>query len=714
MIFVNKVVKNAEKLIFLVSLSICETYYILKVLFDMNASFILSVVAVAFIVAIALLISLLPKKIVWATYIAAAVSIVIILDKFIEPIGEFIINANTALLGRVYIQSDRLMIILFAVAAFLSIANYIFIFFFEKAIWGAIASILLICSIYFAYDYFNFPFFILYVAVLLLIFLRWAAPIRYEDKEQAKPSLIVPFALIIISALILAPISVATSNARTAPLQWIDDLDWFEGDDEAMPVRTVRIDGQSTLTDLYDEFNYTDERMMIVNSPYIERLRNKTYDTYTRNGWDKAQGGGEQSLGYQYTNDELIDILNANSIPFIKYNISVELVANSQVVFAPINSQITSEFDDKLYRNIYDDVYFGDIKAEGFTYTLEALKIDFSSKEFEKLITASKSENIDNLENYLSITTKMEGDLKPLALGLTKDAESNYEKAKIIEAYLSSQYLYSLHPPEKPDSADYVEYFLFETKQGFCTHYASSMVMMLRSIGIPCRYVTGYVLDMPAIYEDLPISVRDQITYTGGIPENFNVIKRNSHAWVEVWFDDFGWLTFEPTSKYASSMGYSYNTIKDMDFANVELVKTEDEVKSYKALFIILGAVLGAAAIIAATFRIYYVRQRSDREKIAILWTAIKRAYYQKAKVKKLNETAREFYIRVDEKNEDLQVALSIYEYAVFSGKEIASWQLVKMQRMCNKIVQGLKAYRRGIRKWNKEKYNRPDVIYYD
>ncbi|MEX1378013.1 MAG: transglutaminase-like domain-containing protein [Eubacteriales bacterium] len=714
MILVNKMLKNAEKLIFLSSLSICEAYYIMQVLFDMKASFILSVVAVFFIVTLALLISLLPKKIVAAVYISLAVAMGIIIYNFIQPIGEFIISANTALLSKVYIQSDHLFLVLFAAAALLSLVNYIFIFLFKKSILAALASVLLVCIIYFAYDYFNVLFFIIYVAVILMIFLRWTSPIQFDDKSESAPRLVVPFALIIISAIILSPISVVTSNARPAPLQWIDELDWFENDEQATPVRSVRIDGQSKLTDLYNEFNYSDDRMMIVNSPYIERLRNKTYDTYTRNGWERAQKGSEASQGYQYTNDELIAIMDANGIPYTKYQISVELVANSQILFGPINSQITTEFDDTLYRNIYDDIFFSDAKTEGFTYSMDALKIEFASPEFEKLITNSKSENIDNLENYLSITTKMENLLKPLAMGLTKDATNNYEKAKIIESYLASQYTYSLHPPDKPENEDFIEYFLFETKEGFCTHYASSMVMMLRSIGIPCRYVTGYVLDIPAIYEGLPDDIKQQMGIWNGTPEDFNVVKRNSHAWVEVWFDDFGWLTFEPTSKYASSMGYSYNEISNMDFENIELVETQDEAKSYKTLFIILGSVLGAAAIIIAAIRIYYVRKREDREKIAILWNDIKRAYYKHKKIKKQNETAREFYMRSDIKNQDLLSAVTIYEYAVYSDKEISSWQMTKMQRIAKKIRQDIKSHRREIKKLNKEKYKKPEVFNYD
>ena len=73
--------------------------------------------------------------------------------------------------------------------------------------------------------------------------------------------------------------------------------------------------------------------------------------------------------------------------------------------------------------------------------------------------------------------------------------------------------------------------FLNETKSGHCSLYATAMTLMLRRLGIPARYCTGY-------------AVHPQ-TVSG----NVKVLKqRDLHAWVEVYMDDFGWVTFDPTS----------------------------------------------------------------------------------------------------------------------------------------------------------------------
>ena len=102
----------------------------------------------------------------------------------------------------------------------------------------------------------------------------------------------------------------------------------------------------------------------------------------------------------------------------------------------------------------------------------------------------------------------------------------------IIESYLSHNYTYNLKPPGKPANVDFVEYFLFETREGFCTHYASSMVLMLRSIDIPCRYVTGYVLDAPDDFESIPEEKAGDSIFTEGTPYEFKVQKRNSYNFV--------------------------------------------------------------------------------------------------------------------------------------------------------------------------------------
>jgi transglutaminase-like putative cysteine protease len=109
-------------------------------------------------------------------------------------------------------------------------------------------------------------------------------------------------------------------------------------------------------------------------------------------------------------------------------------------------------------------------------------------------------------------------------------AVTPYDQAVAIEDYLRTRYTYDINAGGAPDGRDIVDYFLFESKVGRCDHYASSMAVMLRMLGVPTRIVTGLA---PVDYD----SQMSGYVYRG----------RNAHAWVEVYFPAFGWVPFEPT-----------------------------------------------------------------------------------------------------------------------------------------------------------------------
>lgn len=90
-------------------------------------------------------------------------------------------------------------------------------------------------------------------------------------------------------------------------------------------------------------------------------------------------------------------------------------------------------------------------------------------------------------------------------------------KAKAIEKYLRENYKYTLTPSEVPEGAEFVDYFLFEVKEGYCTYFATAMSVLLRASDIPCRYVEGFL----AKHENSFIR---------------NVRGTDAHAWVEVNF----------------------------------------------------------------------------------------------------------------------------------------------------------------------------------
>ncbi|WP_435344615.1 transglutaminaseTgpA domain-containing protein [Haloarchaeobius sp. HRN-SO-5] len=106
-------------------------------------------------------------------------------------------------------------------------------------------------------------------------------------------------------------------------------------------------------------------------------------------------------------------------------------------------------------------------------------------------------------------------------------AEDPYETAVAIEEYLESNKGYSLDVTRP--NGNVAESFLFEMEEGYCVYFASTMTMMLRSQGIPARYVVGY-------------------TPGQQVDENQWVVRGlDSHAWVEVYFPDVGWVRFDPT-----------------------------------------------------------------------------------------------------------------------------------------------------------------------
>ena len=114
---------------------------------------------------------------------------------------------------------------------------------------------------------------------------------------------------------------------------------------------------------------------------------------------------------------------------------------------------------------------------------------------------------------------------------LMDGAETELEKMNRLEAFLQS-FDYDTAPGKVPDrirsSGAYLDYFLFENPRGFCNYFATAMVLLARSEGYPARYVQGYLTN---VYKNKQTVVKSD----------------QAHAWAEIYFDGFGWITYEPT-----------------------------------------------------------------------------------------------------------------------------------------------------------------------
>ena len=126
---------------------------------------------------------------------------------------------------------------------------------------------------------------------------------------------------------------------------------------------------------------------------------------------------------------------------------------------------------------------------------------------------------------------KIPAKVRDLAYRVTEGAKTDLEKAEAIKKAIEGRVEYNTLAPRTPRDVDPVEYFLFESHEGYCDLFASSMALMARSVGLPTRYTIGYIINNPE---------RDSEGF-------FTVEARDYHAWCEIYFQDAGWVVFDPT-----------------------------------------------------------------------------------------------------------------------------------------------------------------------
>lgn len=134
-------------------------------------------------------------------------------------------------------------------------------------------------------------------------------------------------------------------------------------------------------------------------------------------------------------------------------------------------------------------------------------------------------------DRYLQLPDNVPERVKQLAQEIAEPHDTPYDQANAVQDYLRREIAYNEKINAPPPDRDPVDYILFDLKQGYCDYYATSMAVMLRSLGIPSRIVSGYA---QGHYDS------DREVYV--------VLLQDAHTWVEVFFPRYGWVEFEPTA----------------------------------------------------------------------------------------------------------------------------------------------------------------------
>ncbi|TCK97739.1 transglutaminase superfamily protein [Natranaerovirga hydrolytica] len=289
----------------------------------------------------------------------------------------------------------------------------------------------------------------------------------------------------------------------------------------------------------------------------LEEMKNTFVDIEMSNYYE-----GLFNMARYMEDYELESLLESNENPAY-YNDPIRIFQENHfnnVLLIPFNLR---DFRYQTHYNL-EGLYYtqGEIPIleerlrDNFIYTVNTFIPNYNDETIEGILRESYRglykdndateyyiRNSDKIyENHLQLPKDFNLSIKALAKDITAHTNNQYDQAKAIESYLKDNYTYTLEPNFNENTIDPISKFLFQEKQGYCTSFATSMALMLRSLDIPTRYVIGYVASEP---------ISGQNPEYDSLNQSFFRIKDyNAHAWVEVYFEGFGWVPFEPTSGF--------------------------------------------------------------------------------------------------------------------------------------------------------------------
>jgi transglutaminase-like putative cysteine protease len=254
-----------------------------------------------------------------------------------------------------------------------------------------------------------------------------------------------------------------------------------------------------------------------ISGPPRHYWRSSIEGAYNGSGWDAVP-----------TQQEVPPVNLEGEPPPGRYLLDQEfdiVVEHSAALFA-VNQPATSGTGTALIA----------VRADGSTLLVGEVH-RYSVRSLATRVTASELRQAGTdyppaiAEAYLQLPPDLPTRVRTMAARVAGQHDTPYQKAVALQDYLRTNYLYNEGVSPPPSGRDAVDYFLYESQQGFCTYYASAMVVMLRAEGVPARVVSGYATG--------------NYDFERGA---YRVAARNSHAWVEVYFPGYGWVEFEPTA----------------------------------------------------------------------------------------------------------------------------------------------------------------------
>ncbi|HZW83356.1 MAG TPA: transglutaminaseTgpA domain-containing protein [Candidatus Deferrimicrobium sp.] len=359
-------------------------------------------------------------------------------------------------------------------------------------------------------------------------------------------------------------------------------------------------------------------------------LRATSKEIYDGKGWDSKQKPVTYQVGYKGITTEKLEQkiqLAAN------FSSPVGFGASMPVQVTDLEGPYSIDGNGAIVLSIPDT-------KPGTSYTVVSQVPVLDEVSTKALRNSGNSYPRDISETYLDLPPSIPARVRDLALRITGGKNNPYDKAQALVDYFrdNEEFSYNLKPLPLPPGRDFVDYFLFDSKKGYCTYYSTSMAIMARSIGIPSRWVIGY----------------SSGEFNERTPNIYRVSEMNKHAWVEIYFAGIGWIPFEPTKSFADPLAFQKvpTPQQNPQAGNSPQVTTTENSYKYKSL-------TGVGLIILVIILVYLWRRkprdgqitltnvirrrRSSRRLVLAAYASFLKLMQRTGRTRVMGQTPREF-----------------------------------------------------------------------
>ncbi|WP_010495552.1 transglutaminase TgpA family protein [Paenibacillus elgii] len=461
-------------------------------------------------------------------------------------------------------------------------------------------------------------------------------------------------------------------------------------------------------------FDYTP--VMKIETDHRAYWRGETRSHYTGKGWEESDN--ERRGPWNAIRPEAplpADArLTGSKAKAVEVKQTVTLMSEQQypVLFGAYSIQkvmglngAKNGFDPLQWSAPQSEIRYSERQPYPQTYTIVSQMPVVNEEALRKLPVTPLRQD---MAEFVQLPSSVPERVRKLAADLTKDAATPYDKAKKLEQYLQTSFPYTNKPDlSKGQSRDFVDRFLFEIKEGYCDYYSTAMVVLSRAIGLPARWVKGYASGTPDFQQtELQGFTPNELLMDpdgGGV---YTVRNSDAHSWVEVYFEGYGWIPFEPTAGFAMPRAVllgetSASPVEPQPAPKPEPKPAEPAVETHHAAaWSIAAAVIVVAAFLAWKLQVVeLLKERARRrrasllkQKVIVECERLLRIFRRNGYVREEHETLREAIHRWSLQSrwmsDELEAVLHVFEKAKYGKAEITEEDWKKT----NQIVERLRS----------------------